>query len=228
MWKTIPEESENNSLYFITAQYVISIARIPNLPNMIAYLRGILISKQPGVVILDTGGVGYRVRISNHTFDRLPATDEQVTLRIHHHISDSDQQLFGFAAIEEQNLFELLITVKSIGPRLALALLSAMPPRHIIEAILQQNAALISQSPGIGKKSAERIVLELRDKLGDIAPSDDSTHSAGSLQNETLSALEALGYGRGQAHSAIQNVLKSETPPENVAELLKKALKYLQ
>lgn len=195
---------------------------------MIAYLRGVLISKMPGVVIIETGGVGYRVRISNHTFDRLPDSKQQCTMQIYHHISENDQQLFGFAAIEEQNLFELLITVKSIGPRLALALLSAMPPRQIIEAIVQQNAAAISQSPGIGKKSAERIVLELRDKLGEIASSGDHCFTTGSLQQETLSALEALGYARVHASKAIQSALNDDPTDVTIAELLKKALKHLQ
>lgn len=195
---------------------------------MIAYLRGKLISRQPGIVIIDVQGIGYRVRISNHTLDRLPTVHEECTLQIYHHISDSDQQLFGFAAVEEQNLFELLITVKSIGPRLALALLSAMPPSQIVDAIVHQNAALIAQSPGIGKKSAERIVLELKDKLGDIVSSEQSATSGGSLQNETISALEALGYARIQAQKAVRTVSEKENNVDSVSDLLKKALKHLQ
>ena len=196
---------------------------------MIAYLRGNLIFKEPGSIIIDVHGVGYGVRVSNHTLERLPATGAECTLYIHHHISDNDQQLFGFAATEERNLFDLLITVKSIGPRLALALLSAMHPRHLVDAIVHQNAALISKSPGIGKKSAERIVLELHDKLGNIASgSGDSSSDLGTLQNETISALEALGYPVSAAQNAVHKVQKEDEAPENVSQFLKKALKVLQ
>lgn len=194
---------------------------------MIAYLRGHIHSKQQGSVVLDVGGVGYLVRISNHTLDRIPAAGESCTLHIHHHISDSDQQLFGFASTGERNLFEMLITVKSIGPRLALALLSSMPPRHIIRAIVDQDSGLLAKSPGIGKKSAERIVLELRDKLGEIAGPDESPPDTGSIRSETLSALEALGYQSAQARKAVQAAVGDGEGPENVSELLKKALKHL-
>jgi holliday junction DNA helicase RuvA len=194
---------------------------------MIAYLKGAIFNKQQGSVIMDVGGVGYLVRISNHTLERIPAAGQTCTLHIHHHISESDQQLFGFAATEERNLFEMLITVKSIGPRLALALLSSMPPRQVVSAIVNQDSALLASSPGIGKKSAERIVLELRDKLGDIVTPDESVTATGTIQNETISALEALGYQRGQAQKAVQAVLGSDGAAGNVSELLKKALKHL-
>ncbi|TVQ68333.1 MAG: Holliday junction branch migration protein RuvA [Balneolaceae bacterium] len=195
---------------------------------MIAYLKGTIYSKQQGSVILDVGGVGYLVRISHHTLDRVPGAGTDCTLHIHHHISDNDQQLFGFASTEERNLFEMLITVKSIGPRLALALLSAMPPRQIVSAIVSQNAGLIARSPGIGKKSAERIVLELRDKLGDIVTPEDAGSGSGTIQNETISALEALGYQRAQAQKAVQTALGPDPDAAgNVSELLKKALKHL-
>lgn len=194
---------------------------------MIAYLKGSVSNKQQGSVILDVGGVGYLVRISNHTLERTPSTGGTCTLHIHHHISESDQQLYGFAAVEERNLFELLITVKSIGPRLALALLSAMPPRQVVSAIVNQESALLARSPGIGKKSAERIVLELRDKLGDIVTSDESVPAAGTIQIETISALEALGYQRGQAQKAVRMAMSAEDSVSTVSELLKKALKHL-
>ncbi len=195
---------------------------------MIAYLRGQIINRQPGYLILDVRGVGYGIRVSNHTLDRLPSGSNECILHIHHHISDNDQQLFGFSTTEEQNLFELLITVRSIGPRLALALLSAMPPNHLVDAIVHQNSALIAKSPGIGKKSAERIVLELRDKLGEIVNAGDRVPETGSLQNETVSALEALGYSASIAQKAVHQVQNDEQVPENVSEFLKKALKYLQ
>lgn len=195
---------------------------------MIAFLTGILTHIHTNQVILDVNGVGYLVRISNHTLDRLPTIGEESKLFIYHHISDNDQQLYGFAVNEEKNLFELLITVKSIGPRLALALLSFLPPSQIINAIINQNAALLAKSQGIGKKSAERIVLELRDKLGEIASVDTNTYESGSIQYETISALEALGYGHNQAYKAVQTTMQQETTAQNVSDMLKQALKYLQ
>ncbi len=197
---------------------------------MIAYIYGKIISKQPGEVIVETGGIGYYIRISHHTFDQLPAAEQHCTLHTHHHISENDQKLYGFMATEERNLFELLITVKSIGPNLALSLLSAMLPCEIVDAIVHQNSGMISRSPGIGKKSAERIVLELRDKLGDIVSSQPSATASdfGTLQNETVSALEALGYARNHAHKAVQSVIRKGETSENLSEMLKKALKHLQ
>lgn len=195
---------------------------------MIAFLRGRIINKQPGIIVIDVGGIGYKVRVSNHTFDRLPVAGDEYTLHIHHSITENDQQLFGFSNTEERNLFELLITVKSIGPRLALALLSSMPPRQVIDAIVHQKSALIAESPGIGKKSAERIVLELRDKLGDIVSDGVSEIETGSVQNEIISALEALGYPSTTARKAVQQVQQKEAAPGDVSEYLKKALKYLQ
>lgn len=195
---------------------------------MIAYLKGPIISKDSGRVVIDTGGIGYGVRISNHTFDRLPAVGSECSLHTYHHISETDQQLYGFAGLEEKNLFELLITVKSIGPRLALALLSAMSPKHIVNAIIQHESGLIAKSPGIGKKSAERIVLELKDKLGELNQGEASVEASGSLQQETVSALESLGYQRSMAQKAVRNVADQENESDSVSEMLKKALKYLQ
>lgn len=196
---------------------------------MIAYLKGKLIQKQTDkITLLLEVGIGYYVRISHHTYDHLPGKGEEAHLHIHHHISENDQQLFGFFSTEERSLFELLITVKGIGPRLALALLSAMPPNQVIDAIVQQNASLIARSPGIGKKSAERIVLELRDKLGDIAGTRAVDGDTRSFQNETISALEALGYPISQAQKAVREASKEIGTIDNVSDFLKKALKHLQ
>lgn len=195
---------------------------------MIALLNGSIINSEGGQVLVDTGGVGYAVRISNHTLDRLPSPGSKCTLFIYHHISENDQQLYGFADLEEKNLFELLISVKSIGPRLALALLSAMPPKNLVQAIIHQQAGLISKSPGIGKKSAERIVLELKDKLGDFSEHEAPDEVTDSLQQETVSALEALGYHHTAARKAVRTAAGQTNDSETVSDLLKKALKHLQ
>lgn len=184
--------------------------------------------KMPGSVLVDTSGVGYRVRVSNYTLEKIPEESNECTLHIFHHITDSDQQLFGFSGKEELYLFEMLITVKSIGPRLALALLSSMSPQQTVTAITSKNSSLLAQSPGIGKKSAERIVLELNDKFSSLNMADNALLSTGSLNNEALSALEALGYSKAQAHKAIQAVQTEIHDTAVVSELIKKALKYLQ
>ena len=195
---------------------------------MIAFLRGVVLEKKPGSVLVDTAGVGYRVRVSNYTLDKIPEQGNNCKLHIYHHITESDQQLFGFSGKEELYLFEMLITVKSIGPRLALALLSSMSPQQTVSAITSKNSALLAQSPGIGKKSAERIVLELNDKFSSLNLADNALLSTGSLQNEALYALEALGYSKSQAHKAIQTVLSEDKETLEVSDLIKKALKYLQ
>lgn len=195
---------------------------------MIAYLRGIVLEKIPGSVLVDTAGVGYRVRISNYTLEKIPENGNECSLHIFHHITDSDQQLFGFSGREELYLFEMLITVKSIGPRLALALLSSMSPEQTVSAITSKNSALLAQSPGIGKKSAERIVLELNDKFSSLNLAESNLLSTGSLSNEALYALEALGYSKSQAHKAIQAVQSEGKDAMGVSDLIKSALKYLQ
>lgn len=198
---------------------------------MIAYLKGEILQKSHGRIVLLVSGTGYEVRISNYTYEKLPSAGTACELQIHHHFSDNEQQLFGFHTLQERELFELLITVKGIGPRLALALLSSMPPDSIIETITHQNASLIAKSPGIGKKSAERIVLELRDKLGAVRSDSGTMPETGTVQSEAISALESLGYARAQAIKAVRRVAMD--PSENnirdsVSDLVKSALKLMQ
>ncbi|MDI6402179.1 Holliday junction branch migration protein RuvA [Balneolaceae bacterium ANBcel3] len=196
---------------------------------MITFLRGNLFSKKAGFVTMDVQGVGYAVRVSNYTLDRIPSHGENLFLFIYHNITENDQQLFGFSTEEEKLIFELLISVKGVGPKIALALLSAMSPVQISEAIVQQNASLIAQGPGIGKKSAERIVLELKDKMELV--SSDHTHTASpmnTVQNEVLSALEALGYPKNRALTAFQAARKDHPDDSSVSGLIKTSLNYLQ
>src|SRR5512135_2044414 len=132
---------------------------------MIAHLRGRLISKHPNQAIVETGGVGYDVTISVPTFSELPSAGQEVALYIHTHVREDAIALFGFLRAEEKQLFEKLISVSGIGPKLAITILSGMPTADMVSAIRGNDVARLTRIPGIGKKTAERMVLELRDKL---------------------------------------------------------------
>lgn len=194
---------------------------------MIAYLSGILAEKTATSVIIDVGGVGYQVGVSSQTLAGLPENGAEIRLRIFHHFTESEQRLFGFASGEEKSLFEKLITVKSIGPKLALGILSGLPFDQLLDAIARQDALSLARVPGIGKKTAERIVLELADKVQAMPSQEPGTLSAGKAGQETVSALESLGYRRGEAQQAVQKAMR-EYDGKDVSGLLKTALRLLQ
>lgn len=195
---------------------------------MIAFLNGILNSKQQDLLILDVSGVGYRVEISTHTYETLPDPGKELKILIYHHFTDSDQRLFGFASQKEKNLFERLITVKGIGPKLGLTILSGMPASNLMEAIVTQDTTALSNISGIGKKTAERMVLELKDKLFDESqPSVISGNSQiRSRREESVSALEALGFKKKDAEQMVQNIT-SKKPDSTVSDIVKQALSQL-
>ena len=169
---------------------------------MIAHLRGRLISKHPGQTIVEAGGVGYDVAISVPTFSELPAVGSEVALHIHTHVREDALALYGFLRAEEKQLFEKLITVSGIGPKLAITILSGMPVTEMVGAIRSGDVARLTRIPGIGKKTAERMVLELRDKLegfGEAAAPKLATP----VEEDVLSALVNLGYQRAAAERAL-------------------------
>ncbi len=192
---------------------------------MIVSLTGRILELEESQVVLDVGGVGYGVEASKTTLDQLPSVGSDLSLKIYHHITDSDQRLFGFIEPLEKRLFEKLLTVKGIGPKGALTILSGHPYPDLLEIIVSGQTARLSSVPGIGAKTAERIVLELRDKLGQADPTQSmSSSSAGSPNDEVLSALEALGYPKKKVHSALQEVARSATPPSETSSWVKEAL----
>ena len=199
---------------------------------MIAYLKGILFDKQPNEVIVDVNGVGYQVGISTITYEKLPDKGQSVQLRIYHHFTESDQRLFGFITTEEKELFELLITVKNIGPRLALNILSGIDASQLVSIIASQDAHRLSQIPGIGKKTAERLLLELRDKIESISittGNGDQKHS-GPIRDsahEAAVALQSLGYKKQDAEETIRKLLRSNDQLRDTATLIREALKTL-
>jgi Holliday junction DNA helicase RuvA len=171
---------------------------------MIAHLRGTLLAKHPNQVIVETHGVGYDVTISVPTFSELPAPGSEVALYIYTHVREDVIALYGFLLPAEKQLFEKLISVSGIGPKLAITILSGMPAGQMTAAIRNGDVARLTRIPGIGKKTAERMVLELRDKLPASAPGEAVAPLAISpVEEDVLSALVNLGYPRAAAEKAL-------------------------
>ena len=198
---------------------------------MIALIRGKLAYKSIDHVIVDVGGVGYRLSIPLSTFYSLPETGE-VSLFTHTHVREDALLLYGFLSIEEKDLFVILIGISGVGPKLAVNILSHIPVVDLKRAIAEGNIKRLSGLPGIGKKTAERLVLELKDKVGPIdglpASSDAAIiagTSAGAMVNDVISALVNLGYKENQARKVLESM---ELAPDLTMEAaLKGALKVL-
>jgi Holliday junction DNA helicase RuvA len=180
---------------------------------MIAYLRGRLISKRPNQAIVDVGGVGYDVAISVPTFSELPGDGGDVSLHIHTHVREDAIALFGFLRSQEKQLFEKLIAVSGIGPKLAITILSGMAAEEMVRAIRENDVARLTKIPGIGKKTAERMVLELRDKLEGFAAGEAARPATVlPVEEDVLSALVNLGYQRAAAEKALAAVKRNGEP----------------
>ncbi|WP_446745226.1 Holliday junction branch migration protein RuvA [Silvibacterium acidisoli] len=197
---------------------------------MIAHLRGRLFSKQPGQAIVEAAGVGYDVTISVPTFTSLPAEGTEVSLHIHTQVREDLIALFGFFDLREKRLFERLITVSGVGPKLAVTILSGLDPDRMIAAIRAQDHATLTRIPGVGKKLAERLSLELRDKMEDMATAPAAAVvSAGPAADDVLSALTNLGYQRPAALKAIETVVeKDKALGEDFDQLFRAALKVIR
>ena len=177
---------------------------------MIAHLRGRLLAKHPNQAIVETNGVGYDVTISVPTFSELPPAGNEVALHIHTHVREDVIALYGFSRPSEKQLFEKLISVSGIGPKLAITILSGMAADEMSAAIRGNDLARLTRIPGIGRKTAERLVLELRDKLP-AAPAGEtpSPPAMNAVQEDVLSALLNLGYQRAAAEKAISAIPKN-------------------
>jgi len=196
---------------------------------MIALLRGTLAYKSSDHVIIDVGGVGYRLFIPLSTFYSLPETGD-VSLFTHTHVREDALLLYGFLSMEEKELFGILISISGIGPKLAVNILSHIPAKDLKRAIATGDIKRLSSLPGIGKKTAERLVLELKDKVGpahDLPEADGviSNTSAGDISNDVISALINLGYKENQARKVLESM--ELAPGLTMEEALKGALKVL-
>ena len=196
---------------------------------MIAHLRGRLFAKTPGHIIVEAAGVGYEVIISIPTFTALPAEGAEVALHIHTQVREDILALYGFLDLKEKRLFERLITVTGVGPRLAVTILSGLNPERTVNAIRAQDHATLTHIPGVGKKLAERLVVELKDKLEDMAVAPAAVVSAGPAAEDVLSALTNLGYQRPAAQKAIESAVEKEKSlGQDFDELFRAALKIIR
>jgi holliday junction DNA helicase RuvA len=192
---------------------------------MIAHLRGQLIAKHPNQAIVEAGGVGYDVSISVPTFSELPALNSEVSFFIHTHVREDALALFGFLRAQEKQLFEKLLSVSGIGPKLAITILSGMPADAMVSAIKGNNVAALTRIPGIGKKTAERMVLELRDKLDAFGVTAEAAAAASPVEEDVISALVNLGYQRLIAEKALARL--GNVSSESFDALFRKTLAEL-
>jgi Holliday junction DNA helicase RuvA len=190
---------------------------------MIAHLRGTLLAKHPNQAIVETHGVGYEVAITVPTFTELPAAGAEVALHIHTHVREDALSLYGFLRLAEKHLFEKLLTVSGIGPTLAIKILSGMAAGEMVEAIRGGDLARLTRIPGIGKKTAERMVLELRDKLAAAGGLETSATPASAVKEDVISALVNLGYQRAAAEKALLGARAAKSP-QNFDVLFREAL----
>jgi len=214
-----------------------SATRIPerSLPyNMIARISGTLVQKSASQIVVDAGGVGYGISIPLTTFYELPEKGQPVAVHVHTHVKQDSIALFGFFTEREKSLFELMIGVTGIGPKVALSILSGISAADFITSVSQENLARLVTIPGVGKKTAERIVLELKDKMRKIAQDLPEGRDAvmpakpdDLLREDALSALVNLGYRTNAVKEVLDKLLKELPPDATIDVLLKKALRAL-
>jgi len=193
---------------------------------MIHHLKGQLIEKNPTYVVIECNGIGYSVNISLHTFS-LISDSESVSLYTHLQVKEDSHTLYGFAEKSEREIFRLLISVSGVGTNTARMMLSSLQPREVTEAIASGNVPTIQSVKGIGAKTAQRIILDLKDKVLKVLGDDEVFISQSNTnKEEALSALEILGYNRRQAGKVVEKILK-EDPESTVESIIKLALKKL-
>ena len=196
---------------------------------MITFLEGELVEKQPMRAILALNGVGYEVIIPLSSFDRLPGKKETCRLLIHDHIREDQHTLYGFWTEDERKTFILLMTISGIGPKIALSALSGLSVKQLRAAVVEGDAKKLSSVPGIGKKTAERIIVELRDNIGAgeamAAVSEESGKLSGNIEvRDAILALVSLGYKQNEARTLIEKTLAAVPPPAKAEEMIRKAL----
>ena len=199
---------------------------------MIALLRGVLIEKHPNLAIVETGGVGYELNIPVSTFTHLPDAGAEVRLRVHTHVREDALMLYGFLTQDEKALFEKLIGVSGIGPRLAVTILSGLAAPELIHAIRRGELERLVRIPGIGKKTAERLVLELRDKLPAVTGEEPepAATALSPIDQDVLSALLNLGCARPQAEAAVRKAkaAAASSGPAEFEPLFRRALELVR
>lgn len=193
---------------------------------MIGFLRGVLLQKNPQEILLDVSGVGYRVLVPISTFCRLGDTGTQAQILIHTHVREDQLALYGFATSTEIELFEKLIAVSGVGPKVALGVLSGIEADDLVHAIRANDVARLTRVPGIGKKTAERLILELKDKLASFHPESAAPPPPSPKRADLLSALANLGYSPAETDRAATEVLRQQ-PEASLGDLLRDALRVM-
>ncbi|PWL27820.1 Holliday junction branch migration protein RuvA [Roseivirga spongicola] len=195
---------------------------------MFAYLKGKLAFQDPTFVIIDIQGVGYEVKVSLNTFSKIKDR-EDIQLFTHFHVKEDAQTLFGFADQHEKNIFQHLISISGVGPSTGLMVLSSLSPEEVEEAIMGEDVRTIQGVKGIGAKTAQRIILELKDKIGRESASGDliniGASSRNTIRNEALAALVTLGINKAAAQKSIEKIMKDRSGEISLEELIKLALK---
>jgi Holliday junction DNA helicase RuvA len=196
---------------------------------VIARLTGVVEEKREGVAVVDVNGVGYLVHLSAASLAQLPPSGERATLRIHTHVREDALDLFGFVTEEEQEVFRALVGVKGVGPRAAQNILSGIEPRDLAQAVAHGDVARLTRVPGVGKKTAERLVVELKEKLLALARAAGPSKGkgGGGVLDQLAQALVGLGYKPAQAEEAAQ-ALRDEIEGRTLDELLREALKRMR
>jgi Holliday junction DNA helicase RuvA len=199
---------------------------------MIAHIQGLLHFKSPEYLVIDVDGIGYQVQVPLSTFYDLPQVGSTVSLHIHTHVREDALQLFGFQSPEEKTLFIRLMGVAGIGPRLAVNILSGISPAELVESLSQNNLARLTSIPGVGRKTAERIMVEMKDKVSTLAPGLDvpvtvRTTADEAMNEDALSALINLGYKKGVAQRAVENARHRLGGEITLESLLKESLRAL-
>ncbi len=199
---------------------------------MFDYIRGKLVSKTATEAVIDVHGVGYLLKISLSTSEKLPEIGTEVTVKTYLHVREDAFQLFGFISEEERNVYTSLLTTSGIGPKLALTILSGLSPEKIIAAIKNRDESALNAISGVGKKTAQRLIVELKDKFKDFEvhgaePREETEKTLNSMETETIMALVSLGYSRIQAEKAVRKAAAKGEKISSVEELIKQSLKVI-
>ncbi|MBA10220.1 Holliday junction branch migration protein RuvA [Flavobacteriaceae bacterium] len=193
---------------------------------MITHIQGKLTEKNPTDVVIDCQGIGYRINISMHTYSQIP-DNENLRLYTHLQVKEDSHTLFGFSSLAEREIFRLLISVSGIGASTARVMLSSLTPKQVREGIASENVTLIQSVKGIGLKTAQRVIIELKDKVLKVYDIDEvSVLKSNTNKDEALSALEVLGFSKKQAEKVIDKIINNQ-PEANAETLIKEALKNL-
>ncbi len=199
---------------------------------MIAFVDGILEEKQPMRVVLNAGGVGYEIFITLNTYEDLPVIGQRARVITYHHVREESELLYGFSRAEERQLFEQLLAVSGIGPATAIGILSGLPLVSLRAAIVAEDVKRLSSIKGVGKKTAERIIVELKDRISDLAIAADQTQTAsgtgGKVLHDAVLALVALGYRNVDAYASVKRVISAAGDDVAVEDVVRRALTGLQ